>query len=84
MYCSPYRRARRTTIPCSDNQNSAPDYNPIEGAFSKIKTLLRKAKARTQEALFEATHQALGAVTAEDARGFFGHCGYTSPQAQSM
>jgi hypothetical protein len=41
-----------------------------------VKGLLRKAGARTLEGLFEATHRALGAVTAEDARGFFEHCGY--------
>jgi transposase len=33
----------------------SPDMNPIEEAFSKVKELLRKAKARTLEALFEAT-----------------------------
>jgi transposase len=54
----------------------SPDFNPIEEAFSKVKGLLRKAGARTLEGLFEATHRALGAVTAEDARGFFEHCGY--------
>ena len=42
----------------------SPDMNPIEEAFSKVKALLRKAKARTLEALFEATAQALGAVRA--------------------
>jgi transposase len=31
----------------------SPDYNPIEEAFSKIKALLRKAEARTCEALIE-------------------------------
>ena len=61
----------------------SPDFNPIEEAFSKVKGLLRKAKARTLAALFEATQRALGAVTSEDARGFFGHCGYRLP-AQSM
>ena len=54
----------------------SPDFNPIEEAFSKVKGLLRKAGARTLEVLFEATHRALGAVTVEDARGFFEHCGY--------
>jgi transposase len=53
---------------------------PIEEAFSKVKALLRKAKARTLEALFEATAQALGAVSADDARGYFDHCGYEMPQ----
>jgi len=62
----------------------SPDFNPIEEAFSKIKALLRKAKASTREALFEATHRALGAVTAEDARGFFGHCGYATMRAQPI
>jgi transposase len=54
----------------------SPDYNPIEQAFSKVKNLLRKAKARTLQALFEATHHALSAVRGEDARGYFKHCGY--------
>lgn len=54
----------------------SPDYNPIEEAFSKIKTLLRKAGARTREALVEALGWALDAVTARDAEGFFEHCGY--------
>jgi transposase len=54
----------------------SPDLNPIEEAFSKVKGLLRKAKARTLEALFGATAQALDAVSADDARGYFEHCGY--------
>jgi transposase len=62
----------------------SPDFNPIEEAFSKVKTLLRRAKARVLEALFEATEEALSAVSAEDARGYFGHCGYTTPEAYSI
>jgi len=56
----------------------SPDYNPIEEAFSKIKNLLRKAAARSKEALVEAIGQALSAVTAEDALGYFEHAGYRS------
>jgi transposase len=56
----------------------SPDYNPIEEAFSKIKNLLRKASARTKEALVEAIGVALSAVSAADARGFFEHAGYRS------
>lgn len=56
----------------------SPDFNPIEQAFSKVKGLIRKAQARTREALIEAMCKALEAVTAQDARGFFGHCGYRS------
>ena len=59
----------------------SPDLNPIEEAFAKLKTLLRRARARTREALIEVMGRALDAVTARDARGFFEHCGYrTSAQ----
>ena len=54
----------------------SPDLNPIEEAFSKIKRLLRRAEARTKEALVEAIGWALSAVTSRDARAFFEHCGY--------
>jgi transposase len=57
----------------------SPDYNPIEEAFSKIKGLVRKAEARTKEALLEAIVSALSVVTSRDARGFFEHCGYRRP-----
>lgn len=54
----------------------SPDLNPIEEAFSKVKALLKKAAARTKEALMEAMAGALAAVTPEDARGWFAHSGY--------
>jgi len=60
----------------------SPDFNPIEEAFSKIKGLVRKAEARTKEALIEAIGSALSAVTSGDARSFFEHSGYrTSVQS---
>lgn len=54
----------------------SPDLNPIEEAFSKIKGLLRKAAARSREALIEALGAAISAVSPTDALGFFEHCGY--------
>ena len=54
----------------------SPDLNPIEEAFSKVKALLRRAGARTRNALVDALGRALDAVTAKDARGFLSHCGY--------
>ena len=60
----------------------SPDFSPIEEAFSKIKAMLKKARACTRSSLVEAIAAALSAVTHEDARGFFGHCGYL-PGAQS-
>ena len=47
----------------------SPDLNPIEEAFSKIKSLVKKVGARTCEALVEAIAKALRAVTSEDAVG---------------
>jgi transposase len=54
----------------------SPDLNPIEKCWSKIKTYLRAAKARTRQALEEALKQALLLVTESDARGWFASCGY--------
>jgi transposase len=54
----------------------SPDLNPIEEAFSKIKTVVRKVGARTRQALVEAIERALRAVTPEDATGWFAHAGY--------
>ena len=61
----------------------SPDLNPIEQAFSKVKGLLRRAEARTREALVEAMGQALSAVTTQDAYDFLHHCGYRA-QAQLL
>ena len=60
----------------------SPDLSPIEEAFSKVKHILRKIGARGKEALIEAMGRALGAVSTEDARGFFAHCGYRVPAQQ--
>jgi transposase len=62
----------------------SPDMNPIEEAFSKVKNLIRKAKARTLEALFAVTAGALEALSEEDARGFFDDCGYDASRDHSL
>ena len=54
----------------------APDMTPIEQAFSRIKTFLRRAEARTQEAWDAAIAAALATITATDAAGWFTACGY--------
>jgi DDE superfamily endonuclease len=61
----------------------SPDLNPIEEAFSKIKGILRRAGARTKEALLEVLGEALSAISARDAGGYFEHAGYR-PQAQLL
>jgi transposase len=59
----------------------SPDLNPIEEVFSKIKNIVRKAQARTREALVEAIALAISALTLEDVMGWFAHSGY-HPQDQ--
>lgn len=54
----------------------SPDFNPIEQAFSKLKGGLRRAGERTHDGLWEAIGTELRQITSQDARGWFGHCGY--------
>ena len=56
----------------------SPDYNPIEQAISKVKTVLRKLARRTVDALFDAIGEALASVTHDDARNYIAHCGYAA------
>jgi len=49
----------------------SPDLNPIEKAWSKLKQLLRSAKARSKEALDQAIAQLLPSITSEDANAWF-------------
>jgi transposase len=66
------RRARWRYLP-----PSSPDLSPIEPCWGKVKVSLRKAKARTCDALDMAITQAWALITATDARSWFMHCGYT-------
>ena len=54
----------------------SPDFNPIEGAFSKLKTFLRRQAARTPRTLRRAITKGLATITARNADGWFSHCGY--------
>jgi len=54
----------------------SPDYSPIELAFAQVKADLRRAAARTRDALEAAIATALAQIKAADARAFFQHCGY--------
>jgi transposase len=54
----------------------SPDFSPIEQMWSKLKTYLRKAKARTKEELDRAISEGLKLITESDCRGWFKHCGY--------
>jgi transposase len=53
-----------------------PDLNLIEGAFAKVKVVLRRAGACTREALIEAIGSSLDTLRASDARGLLEHRGH--------
>jgi len=55
----------------------SPDFNPIELMWAYIKCILRKLKARTNDALINAAVQALDCVTPEHVVSWFKHCNYT-------
>ena len=60
----------------------SPDLNPIEEAFSKVKGILRKARARTRETFVETMGSALATVSRSDGRGYFEHRGYRTATGQ--
>lgn len=53
-----------------------PDSNPVEMAWSQLKSHLRQVAARTSDLLDKAIAEGWRAVSADEARGCFGHCGY--------
>jgi hypothetical protein len=51
--------------------------SPIEEAFSKLKAFLRRCRCQTIPDLLKAIAQALGKITASDAKGWFSHAGFS-------
>ena len=54
----------------------SPDLNPIEQLFSKLKALLRKAAARTRDALWDTIGQLLDCFSPEECRNYIANSGY--------
>ena len=54
----------------------SPDLNPIEQLFAKLKALLRKAGARTKEALWAPIGELLDSFPAEKCRNYLRNSGY--------
>jgi transposase len=54
----------------------SPDPNPIEMAFSKLKTLIRKAAARTYEALWRKVGKVCDLFKPQECRNYFTAAGY--------
>ena len=54
----------------------SPDLNPIEQVFAKLKHLIRKAAARTVDAVCAAIGEALQAFTSEECANYLKNSGY--------
>jgi len=57
----------------------SPVFNPVEFMWVYVKSVLRKLKARAEEALLDAAVQAFDCVTSELIVSWFKHCNYTIP-----
>ena len=55
----------------------SPDLNPIEQVFAKLKALLRRAAARSRQALECAIGELLGSFSPAECKRYIRHCGYT-------
>ena len=65
----------------------SPDFNPIELVFSSIKAWLCANRAHLNAefeiedgSIYNAIWEAVYSVTADDAKGWYSHCGYNAPQ----
>jgi len=56
----------------------SPDLNPIEQVFAKLKHLLRKAQARSYDALLQATAELLDAFTPQECANYLRNSGYAA------
>ncbi|WP_425499900.1 transposase, partial [Cerasicoccus maritimus] len=54
----------------------SPDLNPIENAFSKLKSMICRAAARTFEQLLDVVAEALNKLTSKDCWAYFKHAKY--------
>ena len=54
----------------------SPDFNPIEKAFSKLKAKLRKAAARTVDALWQVIGEVIDTFTPNECANYFASAGY--------
>ena len=54
----------------------SPDFNPIENAFAKLKSILRKAAARTIDDLWDVIGSSLPTFTMQECANYFTAAGY--------
>lgn len=62
----------------------SPDFNPIEMAISKIKTVLRTLARRSVDGLFAGIGEALQSIRMTDAQNYIAHCGYATKRCKPL
>ena len=62
----------------------SPDFNPIEMAISKVKTVLRKLARRSVDGLFTGIGEALQSIRPTDALNYIAHCGYATKRRKPL
>jgi len=62
----------------------SPDFNPIEMAISKVKTVLRKLAQRSVDGVFHAIGEALKSIRPTDALNYIAHCGYATKRRKPL
>jgi len=62
----------------------SPDFNPIEMAISKVKTVLRKLSRRSVDDLFDGIGEALGSIQPTDALHYIAHCGCATKSRKQL
>ncbi len=62
----------------------SPDFNPIEMAISKVKTVLRTLARRSVDALFNGIGEALESIRPADALNYIAHCGYATTRRKPL
>lgn len=70
------RRFKRRGIEIKYLPRYSPDLNPIENMWGKVKEIIRKIGPRTEDEIWNATNEALWAVTQSNIAGWFRGCGY--------
>lgn len=61
---------------CASFRPTAPDFNPIEKAFSRIKTMLRKAGERTVSGFWDLFGRLVDLFEPAECANYFNSCGY--------
>ena len=62
----------------------SPDFNPIEMAISKVKTVLRKLARQSVDGLFAGIGEALETIRPTDALNYIAHCGYATKRRKPL